>query len=54
MSVETFGFEATRPKNMSLDSSKLKDALNMSLPTVKTAILDLHTQYALKLTKKNL
>ena len=46
VSVETFGFDATRPKNMSLDSSKLKDALNITLPTVKTAILDLHTQYA--------
>ena len=46
VSVETFCFAATRPKNMSLDSSKLQNALNIILPTVETTILDLHKNCA--------
>ena len=46
VSVETFAFDARRPKNMSLDCSKLEHVLNISLPTVRDAILDLRRQSA--------
>lgn len=52
VSVETFSFDARRPKNMSLDCSKLKDALNIRLPTVRDTILDLRRQYTLRNTEK--
>tara|TARA_B110001450_G_scaffold117154_1_gene110708 strand:- start:788 stop:1693 length:906 start_codon:yes stop_codon:yes gene_type:complete len=46
VSVESFCFDATRPKNMSLDCNKIEGALDITLPTVKTTILNLRTEYA--------
>ena len=44
-------FDARRPKNMSLDCSKLED-VKYQLPSVRDTILDLRRQYTLNITEK--